>query len=393
MKMELALELRRNDSIKIKESNDVKEIKSVLDELLYVPDTRLKPRIINELIKYLTTKFLDENYKIKVYIASDNLEIYGFVICQIHPTYTSYGRKCGTFGWLNVKNFEACKKLIRECEVFTRTHGVRKIRGNINFPKGLGGIGIQVSGFKEQMMYGVAFNDPQIDLIEYLEKLGFKKESEYMCMKVTKENWASGSSIDKRIKYRYLTLEEMRERREEIFELGTSSFQMDFPDTSGAENRFNEMLDTYSQVPTSHYKLSENFDPKSYCDIPEFKEAWESCKLEEVITWAPMAFDKKTNKLVGVILSLPDLYEQWLDKPITRVNVDTAMVRKDYAGRGIFSALNNIGQLTCNLNGITYYEGTTIWTNNIDAVNSIFPHCEHLRKYFVLEKRIKKSVL
>ena len=65
------------------------------------------------------------------------------------------------------------------------------------------------------------------------------------------------------------------------------------------------------------------------------------------------------------------------------------MVRKDYAGRGIFSALNNIGQLTCNLNGIKYYEGTTIWTNNIDAVNSIFPHCKHIRKYYVLQKRIR----
>jgi len=387
--MELAIELRRSDSIKIKESYDIKEIRSVLDELLYVPDTRLKPRIINELINYLKTKFLDENYKIKVFIAYDNLKIDGFVISQIHPTYTSYGRKCGTFGWLNVKNFEACKKLIKECEIFTRKQGLRKIRGNINFPKGLGGIGIQASGFEHQMMYGVAFNNPKINLIDYLEKLGYKKESEYTCMKVTKKNWISGSNIDKRIKYRYLSLEEMRERKQEIFELGTSSFQMDFPDSSGAESRFNEMLDTYSQVPTSHYKLPENFDPKSYCDHPEFKEAWEACKLEDVITWAPMAFDRKTNRLVGVILSLPDLYELWLDKPITRNNVDTAMVRKEYAGMGIFSALNNIGQLTCNLNGITYYEGTTIWTNNIDAVNSIFPHCEHIRKHYILHKRIK----
>jgi len=388
MKMELALEVSRSDSIKIKESNDIKEIKSVFNELLYVPDIRLKPRISNELIKYLKVKFLDDNYKIKVFIAYDNLEIYGFVISQINPSYTSYGRKCGTFGWLNVKNFETCKKLIKECEIFTRKHGLRKIRGNINFPKGLGGIGIQASGFEQQMMYGVAFNNPQINLIDYLEKLGYKKESEYTCMEVTKSNWASGKNIDKRIKYRYLTLEEIKERKEEIFELGTSSFQMDFPDSSGAENRFNEMLETYSQVPNSHYKLPTSFDPKSYCEILEFVEAWQNCNLEEVITWAPMAFDRKTDKLVGVILSLPDLYETWHNKSITRINVDTAMVRKDYAGRGIFSALNNIGQLTCNLNGITYYEGTTIWTNNIDAVNSIFPHCEHIRKHYILQKRI-----
>jgi len=387
--MELAIELRRNDFIKIKESNDVKEIKSVLDELLYVPDTRLKPRIMNELIKYLTTKFLDENYKIKVYIAYDNLEIYGFVVTQIHPTYTSYGKKCGTFGWLNVRNFEACKNLIRECEIFTRKHGVRKIRGNINFPKGLGGIGIQASGFEQQMMYGVAFNNPQIDLINYLERLGYRKESEYTCMKVTKDFWDSGKKIDKGIKLRHLSLKEIKGYQDDIHDLATNSFQMNFPDSSGAESRFKEMIDTYSQVPKSFYKLPDDFDPESYCKNPEILEAWASYDLEEVVTWAHMAFDKETDKLLGIILCLPDLYELWLGKPITRTNVDTAMVRKDCAGRGIFSALNNIGQKTQNLNGITYFEGTSIWANNIDAINSIFPHCQHIRKHFVMQKRIK----
>jgi len=390
--MELVLELNKNVSINVEESNNLKEIKNALDELLYVPDIRLKPRIISELIKYLKTKFLDENYKIMVSIAYHNSEIYGFVISQIHPTYTSYGRKCGTFGWLNVKNFEACKRLINKCEIFTRNHGVRKIRGNINFPKGLGGIGIQASGFEQQMMYGVAFNNPHINLIEYLEKLGYKKESEYTCMKVTKDFWDSGKKIDKRIKLRHVSLKEIKNYQEEILDLGRNSFQMDFPDASGAEYRFKEMLDTYSQVPKSFYKLPDDFKPESYCSIPEILEAWDSYDLEEVVTWAHMAFDRETNKLVGIILCLPDLYELWLGKPITRTNVDTAMVRKDCAGRGIFSAMNNIGQKTQNVNGITYFEGTTIWTNNIDAINSIFPHCEHIRKHYVMEKRIKKSI-
>lgn len=313
----------------------------------------------------------------------------GFVISQIHPTYTSYGRKCGTFGWLSVSDFEVCKKLMRECEIFIRENTVRKIRGNINFPKGLGGIGIQVSGFEQQMMYGVAFNNPRIDLISYLKKLGYAIESEYTCMKVTKQIWDSGKKLDKSIKLRYLTLKELIQRKEEIIELANNSFQMSFPDASGGEHRLNEMIKTYAQVPKSHYKLPDNFDPKSYSNVPEFLDAWESCNLENAITWAPMAFDKKTDKLVGIILSLPDLYELWLGQKITRNNVDTAMVRKDYAGKGVFSALNNIGQLTCNLNGIKYYEGTTIWYNNQDAVNSIFPHCEHVRKHYVVQKRIK----
>ncbi len=381
------------DSIKIREVDNIKAIKEVLEELLYVPDIRLRPKIIDELINYYDSKLGDEDHNIKIFVAYDTTELYGFVISQIHPTYTSYGRKTGTFGWLNVKNFEACKKLIIECEIFIRKHGLRKIRGNINFPKGLGGIGIQALGFEEQMMYGVAFNNPKINLIEYLERLGYKKESEYTCMKVTKGFWDSGKKIDKGIKLRHLSLEEIKDYQEEILDLGRNSFQMDFPDASGAEYRFKEMLDTYSQVPKSFYKLPDGFKPESYCNIPEILEAWDSYDLENVVTFAHMAFDRETNKLVGIILCLPDLYELWLGKPITRTNVDTAMVRKDYAGRGIFSAMNNIGQKTQNVNGITYFEGTTIWTNNIDAINSIFPHCEHIRKHYIMEKRIKSSVL
>lgn len=382
-------EMNQYDSIKLRDSRDVKEIRLVLDEFLYVPDSRLKQKIMNELLKDLQLKLSDEIYKIKVFIAYESSEPLGFVISQIHPTYTSYGRKCGTFGWLSVSDFGVCKKLMRECEIFIRENTVRKIRGNINFPKGLGGIGIQVSGFEQQMMYGVAFNNPRIDLISYLKKLGYAIESEYTCMKVTKQIWDSGKKLDKSIKLRYLTLKELIQRKEEIIELANNSFQMSFPDASGGEHRLNEMIKTYAQVPKSHYKLPDNFDPKSYSNVPEFLDAWESCNLENVITWAPMAFDKKTDKLVGIILSLPDLYELWLGQKITRNNVDTAMVRKDYAGKGVFSALNNIGQLTCNLNGIKYYEGTTIWYNNQDAVNSIFPHCEHVRKHYVVQKRIK----
>jgi len=392
MEISLISLIKDIDVIDIKQSEDIHEIEKALYETLYVPDTRLKPRIIETILEYLSLKIGADDYHIAPFIAYHEKEICGFVISTIHPTYTSYGKKCGTFGWLNASSFEVCRSLIKQCEIFTRKHGLRKIRGNVNFPKGLGGLGIQVSGFDQQMMYGVAFNDPQMDLVSYLEHLGYKKESEYTCMKVTEEFWKSGAKIDSQIKYRYLTLDEMRDHIEQLFELVQNSFQMNFPDASGGKYRINEMIDTYAQVPKSHYILPNNFDPKTYSNIPEFVEAWEGCNLEEVVTWAPWAFDRNTNELVGIILSLPDLYESWLGNHITRNNVDTAMVRKDYAGRGIFSALNNIGQLTCKLFGMKYCEGTTIWYNNQDAVNSIFPHCEHIRKHYVMQKRIKKSL-
>ena len=61
----------------------------------------------------------------------------------------------------------------------------------------------------------------------------------------------------------------------------------------------------------------------------------------------------------------------WRGDTISRVNVDTAMVKKGYYGKGIFSTLNNIGQLTCIIRGLNYYEGTSIWSNNTRAIDTI----------------------
>ncbi len=83
-----------------------------------------------------------------------------------------------------------------------------------------------------------------------------------------------------------------------------------------------------------------------------------------------------------------DIFQAWAGKPITRVNVDTAMVKKGYYGKGIFSALNNLGQLTCRIFGIDYFEGTAIWSNNSRAIDTIFPHCKPIRKHYVVQKRV-----
>ena len=43
----------------------------------------------------------------------------------------------------------------------------------------------------------------------------------------------------------------------------------------------------------------------------------------------------------------------------------------------------NIGQFTCNLYGVNYFEGTGVWSNNSQAIDTIFPHCEPTRKHYV----------
>ena len=86
----------------------------------------------------------------------------------------------------------------------------------------------------------------------------------------------------------------------------------------------------------------------------------------------------------------------WNFEYVTRVNVHTAMVRRGYNGKGVFSSLNNFGQATNRaMWGIEYFEGTAIWTknskgvNNEEAVNSIFPHCQPNRTHVVFEKRVR----
>ncbi|MFX1238475.1 MAG: hypothetical protein ACFE8P_12245 [Promethearchaeota archaeon] len=379
------------EEINIVDSNELEIIKNALEKILYVPDRRLKPKIIEELLIYLNSRLSDDCYQIRIFIAFKQEKICGFVISQVDPDYRSRNRKCGTFGWLNADDFLTCKGLMNACENFIRQNNIRLLRGNINFPKCLGGIGIQTVGFKEQILYGVAFTNPKSKILDYLEKLGYKIDTEYLCMEVTAKEWKKGKNLDKSVKISYLSLKEMKKRKKEILDLAKNAFSAVMPDSTTGESRFNEIIEIYSQVPKLFYKLEKNFNAENHSNIPEFLDVWKNSDLENSITWAPFAIHRDTNEILGVIFSLPDLYQLWLNEPITRDNVDTAMVKSGYTGKGIFSSLNNIGQLTLGFNGVNYFEGTTIWSLNQDALCSIMPHCKTNRKFVVFQKRIKKN--
>ncbi|MFX1417646.1 MAG: hypothetical protein ACFE9N_01870 [Promethearchaeota archaeon] len=372
---------------RIVESIDLAEIREALEAILYVPNEIVKPYVIAELLSYLEKKLSNPEFKICVFIAYRAEKIEGFVICQIDPYYTSYSRKCGTFGWLHADSLEICKELIKRCEKFIKKCNVRKIRGNINFPKNLGGIGFQFVGFNEPMLYGVAFSDPNSKIIEYLNSLAYQKESEYSCMYVAQKMWDKGKKIDKNIEFRYMAIKKLYDYVDEIRNLASNSFHEILPDASG-RNRIYEFFEAFQKIPKSFYKINNHINFKNHSNIKQFRDTWETHNLEKIEPFAPMAFDRISGELVGILLGLPDLFEAWVGNPITRCNVDTAMVKKGYFGKGIFSALNNIGQLTCNLFGVNYFEGTGIWSNNSRAIDTIFPHCEPIRKHIVLQKRI-----
>ncbi|MFX0004304.1 MAG: hypothetical protein ACFE9J_12545 [Candidatus Hermodarchaeota archaeon] len=375
------------ENVRIVKSSEIAEIKEALDPILYVPDIHVKGKIIEELTSYLEEKMQNPDYKIGVFIAYSGSEVKGFAIAQINPYYTSYSKKCGTFGWLHAYDFDICQQLVRQCEYFIKNNGIRKIRGCVSFPKNLGGLGIQFMGFEQQMMYSVGYTDPKSYVIEYLTQLGYKKDSEYTCVHVVQQSWEKGRRVDKNVRLGFATTEELREYADAILELASGSFYQIMPDRSGG-NHLYDFFDAYSELPESFYTLKEDVRFEDFSTLPEYINAWESCDLERIQPYVPMAFDKFTGELVGIILCLPDLYQAWRGEPITRVNVDTAMVKKGYYGRGIFSALNNIGQLTCIMRGLTYFEGTSIWSNNTRAIDTIFPHCRPIRKHLVMQKRL-----
>jgi hypothetical protein len=390
--VEISLEKSKiQQELRVANTRENSEIQLVLTELLYVPDERLKLVVVLELLDYFTEKFSKPEYKIKFFYTKENGNITGFVVCQIDNDYKSYGMKCPTFGWLHAKDFRSCGLLMAECESFVRENKLRKIRGPINFPKIIGGIGYQIEGFEAPMINGVAFNEPNSKVLEYLEELGYKKESKYSCLEVIESNWIKGNKLDKGIILRFLPTSEIRKLGAKILALAQSSFHSVLADAPGGQSRFDEMMESYDLAFGNCSMVEDDFDLSTYSSIPEFIEAWESCDLNDIVPCCPVAFDRTTGELVGIIIALPNLFQLWIKEPLTHLNVDTVIIKKEYAGRGIFSSLQNVGQITSRLYGFDYVEGTTIWANNDRAIKTIFPHCTALRTHYVVQKRILRK--
>ena len=366
--------------------------------LLYSPNEKIKPYIIDTLLDYVSEKFSEITYEIKVFIAYRSVEPCGFVLSEINPEYKSYSRKCGTFGWLYAENEEVCRNLLLKCEAFTRENKVRRIRGPINFPKNAMGYGLQIEGFDQPLLYGVAFNDPRSSLCKFLPALGYEVESEYTCVEVLEKSWKKGNTLAQNLKLCCLTLDELMQKVDDIVELAGDSFSTLLPDTSGGGRKnILDLIHLATNIPKSYFHHKLCYDPfETYVHIPEFIEAWQEADLENMITVFPMVLERKTNRLVGMLIGVLDHYQYWSGTYISRVNVHTAMVRKGYNGMGVLSSLNNFGQATNrSMRGLTYYEGTAIWTknskgvNNERAINSIFPHCKPIRRHVIFEKRLK----
>ena len=392
--MEISLE---KPIVKVKEltvasTRNISEIQYVLTELLYVPDERLKLVVVLELTDYLTEKFSKIDYKIKFFYTTQNGRLTGFVICQIDQDYRSYSRRCPTFGWLHAQNFNVCKLLMEKCEKFVRANNFRKLRGPINYPKMVGGIGFQTEGFASPMMNGVAFNDPGSNVLSYLQELGYKLDAKYSCVDSDVNHWDKGKELDENIMIRLLPLEEIKALKEQILGLAQQSLYSVLADAAGGKNRFDEIMDCYDQATKIVNFVNPGFDPQVYADRPGFVETWNATDFDKVVPLAIFAFDRITKELVGFMFCQLNFYQFWAKEPLTQISIDTIIIKKEYTGKGIFSALHNIGKpLSAAAYGYESFEGTTIWANNEKAIKAIFPHCSPLRTHFVVQRRILKK--
>jgi len=387
---ECMISITSKNSSYLKTNPSVSALQEALDCLLLVPDERVKPVIIQEIMRYYQAKKNAPNYPLALYIAYKENSPVGMVIAQMDPEYRTYSRKATTFGWLLCEDFNTCKELMNCVEEFARNNKQKKIRGPINYPKIIGGIGIQTEGFEVPILNGVNFNASDSRVLNYLNSLGYESESKYSCVDVVSKKWNKGHSLDSDYYMRYFTVTELRNMKTEIMELATHSFYSILADAPGGESRFEEMMRSYELVSSTPFdKQVANRIIMEHAHVPEFLEAWKSCKLEKIVSWAPCAFKRDTGELVGIILSLPNLYQYWAGEVLTVANADTVMVHKDHSGKGIFSALHNIGRLTVEMFGIQTAEGTTIWANNSRAIQTIFPHSTPLRTHVVVQKRVK----
>lgn len=297
--MEIRLEKPIVKELTVASTRNISEIQFVLTELLYVPDERLKLVVVLELADYLTDKFSKPDYKIKFFYTTQNGILTGFVICQIDGEYKSYGMSCPTFGWLHSKNFLSCKKLMKKCENFVQKNNFRKLRGPVNYPKTIGGIGWQTEGFASPMMSGVAYNDPGSNVLVYLKELGYKIDTKYSCVDAFVKIWAKGKELDEDIMIRFLQLDEIKALKSQILNLAQQSFYSVLADAAGGQSRFDEMMEIFYQAGKKVHIVIHNFDPQTYADMPGFMETWETCDFTKVVSTCIFAFERRSKELVG----------------------------------------------------------------------------------------------
>ncbi|MCK5345311.1 MAG: hypothetical protein KAR20_18000, partial [Candidatus Heimdallarchaeota archaeon] len=101
-----------------------------------------------------------------------------------------------------------------------------------------------------------------------------------------------------------------------------------------------------------------------------------------------IAYDHDGQKMMALIIEIPNIYESWMGKKITTTNVNTVIVAKEYRNqqfshwvyKKIVDKLREIG--------IKTHIGGTVWTKNVPALTSFLKICEEVARFSVFQKSL-----
>ena len=94
------------------------------------------------------------------------------------------------------------------------------------------------------------------------------------------------------------------------------------------------------------------------------------------------------DKIVGLAVLIPNIYDIWSGNAIQDVNWYVADVSKEYRGRFIFSKMKNAVMDLLDQKHIPAYEGTYIWDGNQQMLDMCLRKGKLLRKHLIFAKEL-----
>jgi len=312
----------------------------------------LKPYFETQRVKMHGTLFFAKN---SLDLASP---IVGCVYCELEPNHLTYGRNVPIFGWAQANSEEIMQFLFTHLEKYVKDHGYDELRGPINPPKLFGGWGAMTEGFDQPLLVDSAKNDPH--LATWIENAGYVKETEYVSLQVVEPLNVANPFPEKHIEFISLPIDELGKKyalTTQLKEFVLKNFVGNLPDSSIAEKKHEEIFQILGMVPNGElYYL--------------------------------IAYDHDEQRIIGLIIEIPNIYETWMGRKIFTTNINTVIVGKNYRNYQLFHWVYSKIFTNLKKNGIKLHIGGTVWTKNRQAVTSFIKISKEVAKFVVFQKKL-----
>lgn len=287
-----------------------------------------------------------------IFLMKEEKSTVGCIYCEITSKSISYGKFVPIFGWIQAKSFEIFQNLMLCVEKYAKDHNCAVLRGPINPPKTFGGYGAQTQVFEASPLVGLAQNTPE--LANWLSRLGYAVDAEFVTLHITKPIHIEPVPHIKLESPKLTEIFQNPNLLKEVTEFIQQSFSGYLPDTSTAE-RMADLLQRMAIMPKhDHYYV--------------------------------LARDLNNQKIAGLLLEVPNWFEEWQGKPITMSNFDTAIVGKAYRGLGLYHIMYEYLYARVEELGIHWHEGGMVWTKNTAGLKTFGLITEPYRYYQVFQK-------